>query len=175
MSLFRFDYTLTPTDKLSVKERSWKSIGSITAKKVEEGHHEKPKNGIGSGNTTIPEGWKPFSMTTPILAAIGVSALLMAAAIEVMAQRSQAQGGLALSPSLDEIPQYAMLTYLYVPQILAVLYSLVWSWVDLDVKRMQPWFELSRPSGATADNSLFLDYPVDFVAFVPFKAGRRKY
>lgn len=113
-------------------------------------------------------------MTTPILGAIGILSLLLAAAIEVIVQRSKAQGGLALSPSHDDIPQYAMLSYLYVPQSFAVVYSLIWSWVDLDVKRMQPWFELSKPSGATASNSLFLDYPYSFIAAVPFQAARNK-
>lgn len=100
--------------------------------------------------------------------------LLIAGAVEVLAQFSQVNGGLALSRTQDEIPQYAMISYLYVPNIVAVLYSLIWSWVDLDVKRMQPWFELSKPEGATADNSIFLDYPYDFIATVPIKAARRK-
>lgn len=113
-------------------------------------------------------------MTTPILLAIVGISLLIAATIELLAQRSQVNGGLALSPSLEEIPQYAMLSYLYGPNVVAVLFSLIWSWVDLDVKRMQPWFELSKPSGASAQDSLFLDYPYDFVAFVPFKAAKRR-
>lgn len=113
-------------------------------------------------------------MSRPILAAIIALTLLIAAAIETLAQRSRALGGLALSPSLDEMPAYAKFSYLYVPTIVAVIYSLIWSWVDLDVKRMQPWFELSKPEGATAANSLFLDYPYDFVAAVPFKAARRR-
>lgn len=68
-----------------------------------------------------------------------------------------------------------MFSYLYVPTIIAVLYSLIWSWIDLDAKRMQPWFELSKKDGVTAENSLFLDYPYDFVATVPFKAARKRY
>ena len=98
----------------------------------------------------------------------------MAAGIETLAQRSMAEGGLALSPTLEDIPTYAMLSYLYAPTVVAVLYSLIWSWVDLDVKRMQPWFELSKPEGAKAEDSLFLDYPYDFVALVPFKAAKKK-
>ena len=113
-------------------------------------------------------------MTTPILSAMIAASLLMVAAIEILAQKSQKQGGLALSPSLDEIPQYAMITSQYVPQILAVCYSMVWSWIDLDVKRMQPWFEMSKSDGALARDSLLLDYPFTFVASVPFVAGKRR-
>lgn len=63
-----------------------------------------------------------------------------------------------------------MWSYLYGPTIVAVLYSLMWNWVDLDVKRMQPWFELSRPGGAKASKSLNLTYPTDFIPLVPGQA-----
>ncbi|KAI5461397.1 hypothetical protein BGZ63DRAFT_356587 [Mariannaea sp. PMI_226] len=121
------------------------------------------------------DGWKPLSLSVPVLVTLTAFTLLIAASIETIAQRSKAQGGLALSPSLDEMPRYAWLAYLYVPNIVAVIYSTLWSWVDLDAKRMQPWFELSKPQGATAKDSIFLDYPYDFVAFVPFRAARRKH
>jgi hypothetical protein len=113
-------------------------------------------------------------MTTPVLSAIIVASLLMIAGIELLAQKSARQGGLALSPSLDEIPQLARISSQYVPQVLAVAYSLVWSWVDLDVKRMQPWLELSKSGGATGRDALLLDYPFTFVAFVPFLAFKRQ-
>ena len=119
-------------------------------------------------------GWKPLALSTPILAALIALTLLLAAAIETLAQRSAATGGLALSPTLDDIPRYAMSSYLYLPTTVAVLYSLIWSWIDLDVKRMQPWFEMSKKEGATADNSLFLDYQYNFVAKVPFKAAKKR-
>ncbi|PON24519.1 hypothetical protein TGAM01_v206449 [Trichoderma gamsii] len=121
------------------------------------------------------KGWKPLSMEPAILVLITLLTLLIAGAVEVLAHLSQSRGGLALSRTQDEIPQYAMISYLYVPNIVAVLYSLIWSWVDLDVKRMQPWFELSKPEGATAENSMFLDYPYDFIATVPVKAARRRH
>lgn len=84
-------------------------------------------------------------------------------------------GGLCISPSLEEIPRAAMWSYLYGPTIIAVLYSLCWAWIDLDVKRMQPWLELSRPCGAKASESLFLEYPAEFLPFVPGKALKLRY
>jgi hypothetical protein len=120
------------------------------------------------------KGWKPLSLSTPILLAVIALTVLLAVAVETLAQRSASQGGLALSPTLEDMPEYARFGYLYVPTIIAVLYSMIWSWIDLDVKRMQPWFELSRRDGATAENSLFLDYQYEFVALVPFKAAKQK-
>jgi len=103
-----------------------------------------------------------------------IVSLGLAGALEGLAQRSQRNGGLALSTSSDSIPGLAKFSYLFLPTIIAVVYSIWWTWVDLDVKRTQPWLELSRPDGATAENSLLLDYPYDFVAFVPLKAARKR-
>ncbi|CAG7565540.1 unnamed protein product [Fusarium equiseti] len=124
---------------------------------------------------TRTKGWKPLSLSMPILLAVIALTILLAIAVETLAQRSASQGGLALSPTLDSMPGYAKFSYLYAPTMIAVMYSMVWSWIDLDVKRMQPWFELSKHDGATAENSVFLDYQYDFVAFVPFKAAKRKH
>ncbi|KAL8891638.1 MAG: hypothetical protein Q9215_001406 [Flavoplaca cf. flavocitrina] len=52
---------------------------------------------------------------------------------------------------------------------------MLWSWVDLDTKRLEPYFQLSRPEGADRTNSLALNYPFDFVAYAPLKAIRRRH
>lgn len=57
---------------------------------------------------------------------------------------------------------------------LGIFVLIVISWVDLDVKRLEPWFQLSNEGGATAEQSLLLQYPFDFLPFIPFTAFRRK-
>jgi hypothetical protein len=113
-------------------------------------------------------------MTTMLLAGLAVLTLLIIATVEILAQRSNAVGGLAISPALDDIPDYAIWSYLYGPNLVAVLYSLIWNWVDLDVRRMQLWMGLSKEEGAAAEDSLLLDYPFDFVAFAPWKAAKKR-
>lgn len=49
---------------------------------------------------------------------------------------------------------------------------MVWGSVDLNIKRLEPFYQLSQ--GATAENSLLLTYPFDFMAFVPVTAAKRK-
>ncbi|KAJ6783106.1 hypothetical protein PWT90_05928 [Aphanocladium album] len=120
-------------------------------------------------------GWKPETMQSPVLVSLALASLLIAALLEILAQKSAAEGALSIVPTADDISGLVSFAYLYLPTIVAVLYSLAWNWVDLDVKRMQPWLELSREGGATGRDSLFLDYPVDFVAFVPFKAAKRRH
>ena len=103
------------------------------------------------------------------------TSLALAVAIEILAQKSARQGGLALSRSSDEFPSVVVFSYVALPTIFAVLFSLVWTWIDLDIRRIQPWLELSRAEGSSADASLLLDYPFDFLALVPFKAWKHRY
>ena len=105
--------------------------------------------------------------------AIGTAAL--AAVLEVLAQRSKRKGGLSLARTADDIPDVAEFKYEFLPTIIAVILSIAWNWVDLDVKRIQPWLELSKEGGVSVQDSLNLDYPYDFVAWVPFKAAKRRY
>ncbi|KAI1291416.1 hypothetical protein F5Y03DRAFT_376764 [Xylaria venustula] len=119
--------------------------------------------------------WAPWTLRGPTLYALLFVSLLLAASIELLAQKGAKEGGLSLSESVDSIPQASLLASIYLPTFIALLYGLLWSWVDLDTKRIQPWLELSQPGGSVAQNSLFLDYPSDFIAFVPFRAARRRH
>lgn len=113
-------------------------------------------------------------MEAPFLCVMIVLSLGLAGVIEYLAQVSARNGGLALSPSEDDIPYAVNLAYLYLPTTIAVAYSLLWTCVDVDVRRMQPWLELSRPGGARGDQSLLLDYPFEFLPLLPVSAGKRR-
>jgi hypothetical protein len=99
--------------------------------------------------------------------------LALIAVIEYLAQESQKHGGLLLSAS-DEGSTGATFCTQYAPTIVAVLYSLTFTWIDLDIRRIQPWLELSRPEGAPADSTLLLDYPFEFLALIPLKSWKKK-
>ena len=64
--------------------------------------------------------------------------------------------------------------YQYLPQMIVVALGVGWAAVDLDVKRLEPYFQLSKPEGATASNSIFLHYPFDFIALAPINAVRKR-
>ena len=112
-------------------------------------------------------------MQAPVLLSVIVLTLVLAGSIEFLAQKSQKQGGLSLSECSDCLPGIVTFGYLYAPTVISVLYSLLWSWIDLDIRRIQPWLELSRPEGAEASSSLLLDYPSTFLAFIPFSAWKK--
>ena len=66
-------------------------------------------------------------------------------------------------------PAY-LLAYLYLPTIVSVLYGMAWAWVDLDVKRLEPYFQLSQSDGALAEDSILTSYPQDYLPLIPLKA-----
>lgn len=88
--------------------------------------------------------------------------------------KTRQNGGILFADNIDDLPTGYSFMYLYLPTLLAVMYSTLWSWIDLDVKRLEPFFQLSKSSGAAAADSLLLHYPVDFLAAVPIRAAKRK-
>ena len=116
--------------------------------------------------------WKPVTLRPPFLLGIVAITLGFIALLEYLSQRSRMYGGIAFAK--DQFSPAVTFAYLYFPTLIAVLYSMLWSWVDLDTKRLEPYFQLSRPEGADRTNSLALNYPFDFVAYAPLKAIRRR-
>ncbi|ETS77072.1 hypothetical protein PFICI_10946 [Pestalotiopsis fici W106-1] len=142
-----------------------------------ESVHNQPYNGTENEEKQINKNlhWKPWGTRSPVIIAFILASLVLAAVVEVLAQKSLASGVLSPSSSINDIPDSARLAALYVPTVIAVLYGFFFSCIDLDVKRVQPWIELSKPGGALAENSLLLDYDFDFLPFVPLRAARRRH
>ncbi|KAK8135802.1 hypothetical protein PG984_003742 [Apiospora sp. TS-2023a] len=125
-------------------------------------------------STKERDGWKPWTLSPPALLCLFITTLALAAVIEILFQKSRQQGGgLALSESPSDLPPVVNVAYLYLPTMIAVVYSLAWNWVASDTKRMQPWIEMSKAGGALAEDSLLLDYPSTFFAWIPFKAASK--
>jgi hypothetical protein len=126
------------------------------------------------------DGWKPFTLRFTTLSCFIFISCSLVALLEVLSYYSTGNGnvnggGLVFAAGLNDLPAVPSFFYLFFPTVIAVVYSMLWSWVDLDVKRLEPWFQLSRPEGATAQDSLLLHYPFEFLAFVPIRALRRRY
>jgi hypothetical protein len=63
----------------------------------------------------------------------------------------------------------------YAPIIISVFYGVLWQMTDFEVKRLEPFYQLSKKTGATAGESLNMDY-LTFLSFlVPLRAFRHKH
>jgi len=56
--------------------------------------------------------------------------------------------------------------------MITIIYAVLLSIMDFDVRRLEPYYRLSQPQGARASSSLNLDHMTMFQYLVPFKAFR---
>lgn len=130
-----------------------------------------------SASTTVvtpKDGWKPWTFSVVILVPAMLFTALLVITLGLLQWQNARQGALFFASSLDGFSPLETFLYRYLPTVITVLYGMAWSWIDLDVKRLEPWFQLAQTGGAIAEKSLLLHYPVDFLPLVPLKAAKRR-
>lgn len=118
--------------------------------------------------------WKPSALKVPPLAAIVLTSFALIVILQLLLVKSQKEGGIIIAETLNDIPFGQSFLYRYLPTIVALIYSIFWGWIDLSVKRLEPYHQLSKPGGAWGKDSLLLSYPFDFLPFIPLSALKRK-
>lgn len=119
--------------------------------------------------TWTPPALRPLTLGFVILVSLGLLVTL-----QLFLIRSNRDQGIIFAPSISELPLSRTFMYQYFPTILAVIYSIFWAWIDLETKRVEPWYRLSRDGGSAGHDSLLLSYPSDFAPFVPIRAFQRR-
>jgi len=119
------------------------------------------------------QAWKPVTLKAPFLLSIMLASSALIVMLQYLLISSQRNNGIIFSANINELPLNRSFAYLYLPTIIAVIYSFLWSWIDLDAKRLEPFFQLSQDGGASAKDSLLLQYQFDTIALVPLKAIRQ--
>lgn len=118
--------------------------------------------------------WKPFVLKTPFLLVFFLATIVLIVVIEVLHAKSNRERGLSFANSLGDFTAWETFSYRYLMTAVSVLYGMAWAVVDLDIRRLEPFFQLALPTGATGKNSILLRYPFGFLAAVPVTAfGRR--
>ena len=124
--------------------------------------------------------WRPFSMGRPWLSLLIVIALALAGLQEFLCQlslkraRDDPNGGLVTFKKPSDLSMTSFFTWKYAPIMAFVFYGIMWQMTDYDVKRLEPWYQLSKKAGATAEQSLNIDY-LTFVSWlVPLRALQHK-
>ncbi|RDW81900.1 hypothetical protein BP6252_03012 [Coleophoma cylindrospora] len=126
----------------------------------------------------LKKGWKPVTLQAPILGGFVFFSIAVIVLLELLSRistKASNGGGLTFASDVNNLSTMTTFVFLYLPTILSVIYSMLWNWVDLDTKRLEPWFQLSSPDGASGSDSLLLQYPFDFLPFIPITAARRKH
>ena len=127
--------------------------------------------GLSDQNRNKP--WKPVTLRAPTIIASLLITVALIAFIEHINKISIEEKALFFADEAGNFPAGVVFCYRYLPQMIVVALGIGWAAVDLDVKRLEPYFQLSKPEGATASNSIFLRYPFEFIALVPINAARK--
>lgn len=122
--------------------------------------------------------WRPISMrwwyiTILISIAIGLGALQ-----ELLCQTSMRkemdQDGLLRFRQPQDLTMTQYFTWKYAPTIVLLSYGILWQISDFEVKRLEPYYQLSRSTGATATESLNMDYLTTLSYLIPIRAARHR-
>jgi hypothetical protein len=122
--------------------------------------------------------WKPFPMKTWWIILLIVLAIAIAVVQEGLCQISQHKSdehpGIIAFNNVKEVPTIQFFAWKYLPTMIAVTYSVLFNLMDFEIRRLEPYYQLSQETGATAATSLNCDHLTMFQYFVPFKAFRLK-
>ena len=122
-----------------------------------------------------PSSWRAFSLRRPYLCSLLVLSLALLGGIESLRQISGLRHGLqhlgGSGPTSLTTGQNIL--YSYIPTGVAVLYSILWSYIDSDTKRLEPYIQM-RSSRSSASN-LLLDYVFESVFATTVRALRRRH
>jgi hypothetical protein len=116
--------------------------------------------------------WKSPALRAPVLILTIAICWSLIAVLQFLLWKSQRENGILFAPKIGDLPLRDTFVYLYLPTIVAVIFSIYWAWIDLETKRMEPYYQLSKENGALGKDSLLLHYPFDFIPLVPLKAFR---
>lgn len=122
--------------------------------------------------------WKPYCMRPPYILMLVSIALGLAGLQEYLCQtsmRKQSQrppSGLLAFNTVQDVSTWSFFVWKYLPTMITIFYSVLFSIMDFDIRRLEPYYQLSQPQGARASASLNLDHMTMFQYFVPFNAAR---
>ncbi|EON64774.1 hypothetical protein W97_04007 [Coniosporium apollinis CBS 100218] len=122
--------------------------------------------------------WRPASMHWSYISVLVFIAIALAGLQEFLCQVSMQRAkedppsGLLTFKRPVELSLLDYFLYKYAPIIVLVSYGVLWQAVDYDIKRLEPYYQLSKRTGATAAESLNVDYLTFWSWLAPLKALR---
>lgn len=100
--------------------------------------------------------WKPFSMRWPYLSALIIISVILAAAQEYLLRK----GVLYRFETAQALSTWNYFTFKYLPTLVAVTFGVFWQVTDFEVKRLEAYYQLSKPGGALAAESINVSYTI---------------
>ncbi|KAG5974662.1 hypothetical protein E4U55_008101 [Claviceps digitariae] len=115
--------------------------------------------------------WKPWSMRWPYLTMMILLSLALAGMQEFLLRKYKDVPLLQFQKPAEVKPG----TYFavkFAPTLSAVVYGVLWQFIDFEVRRLEAYYQLSKPGGALAAESINVDYVTSFNFYRPLRALR---
>jgi len=123
-----------------------------------------------------PPNWKPWTMSSPFIFLMIILSLALAAVQEWLCRLSigleSKHDGILRFNRVTDVSLWSFFCWKYLPTLIFVIYGVLWQIMDFEIKRLEPYYQLSRPSGSTAAESINVDHLSLWSYLVPFKAFR---
>ncbi|CAG9999651.1 unnamed protein product [Clonostachys byssicola] len=114
--------------------------------------------------------WKPFPMCWPWLMMLVFLSVGLAAMQEVLYQKYNKSNPLVSFDSPEKVPGWLYIMIKFGPTLIAVIYGVLWQFTDFEVRRLEAYYQMSKPEGALAAESINVDYVTSFSFWRPFRA-----
>lgn len=123
--------------------------------------------------------WRPWPLHWHFLVAFIIISVFLCVAIELILYGCSAVGAgdgchVFGALSTTEFSHWSGFAYNQLPTVISLALNMLWAIPHHDVLRLEPYFRMSAPEGATAAESIFLEYPYVFGPFLLYEAGKRR-
>jgi hypothetical protein len=115
--------------------------------------------------------WKPWSMRWPYLTTMILLSIVLAVMQEILFRKYSTDPLLEFQKPAD-VKAGLYFAVKFAPTLSAVVYGVLWQFIDFEVRRLEAYYQLSKPGGALAAESINVDYVTNFSFFRPFRALR---
>ncbi|KAK5937167.1 hypothetical protein PMZ80_010467 [Knufia obscura] len=114
--------------------------------------------------------WRPVSLTRQVLAVALLGALALLGGTTFLHYTDHEIGAVLFAGGSNDFTSIQDFLVRYLPTILVVLYGMLIAVIDLDVKRLEPWYQLSIEHLGRRISPLSCRYDTDFVLTVMARA-----
>ncbi len=125
-----------------------------------------------------PPNWRPYSMRSIYILMLISASLGLGIFQEWLCRHSEKLAehghGILEFDRVANVKLFYFIAWKYLPTLIFVGYGVLWSIMDFDIKRLEPYYQLSKRTGSTAAESLNLDHLTAWSYFIPFTAVKLK-
>ncbi|KKA31240.1 hypothetical protein TD95_002740 [Thielaviopsis punctulata] len=116
--------------------------------------------------------WKPFSMRPMYLWFLVSLSFSLALTLEICIHIWHSGNPLYTTDAGRGMSRGAIFSTRFLPILVSVIFGVVWQMTDYEVKRLEAFYQMSRPGGALASRSINVDYVTNSSVLRPWQAYR---